>query len=225
MLHNQNAYLLINKGEPFAKGTSIPISKSKIIIGRHDPKKEPDISFINPVISRNHLIIELKNGSYYAIDTSSKNGTLINGKKLTKSVYYDIHNGDQLQLADDAAILHFSCEAQISTITIQEKEKDLYVDFNHSRRELFILDKKIVLSGNLYNLFYVLYQNRGKVVSHSEIKKSVWAERACDENGIPFTSDEEINVLIMRLRKKLGPYRWIINNLRGHGYMLNTNQL
>jgi pSer/pThr/pTyr-binding forkhead associated (FHA) protein len=221
MPRHQNAFIFIEKGEPYSKGTLILLSKKRITIGRHFTDDQPDIALNNPVISRDHLIIEWKNGSYRCIDGNSKNGTKINDKKLEKSTYYEIHNGDRLCLADDAAILLFSYNARPTTLTIPIDTKELNIRFNAERRELFVDDKKIVLSGNLYKLFEVLYNNRGKVVSHSEIKEAVWSDRARDEKGDPLTTEEEINVLMMRLRKKLGTNSKLLNNIRGYGYLLD----
>ncbi|MBU1055524.1 MAG: FHA domain-containing protein [Proteobacteria bacterium] len=215
------AYIFIEKGNPYDKGTLIPLSKKSISIGRQFSADEPDIAFSNPVISRNHLLIEWKNGSYQAVDKNSKNGTKINDKKLEKSTFYELGNGDRLRLANDTAILLFSYEVKPTTVTMHEESEELQIRFNADRRELFIESQKIVLRGNLYELFGVLYKNRGKVVSHSEIKEAVWPERARDEKGEPFTSEEEIHVLMMRMRHKLGAYSRFLNNIRGYGYILD----
>jgi DNA-binding winged helix-turn-helix (wHTH) protein len=221
MPRHQNAFIFIEKGEPYTKGTLILMSKNRIRIGRHFTDDQPDIALNNPVISRDHLVIEWKSGSYRCIDENSKNGTKINDKKLVKSTYYEIHNGDRLSLADDAATLLFSYNARPTTLTISNDSEALNIRFNTERRELFIDGKKINLSGNLYKLFEVLYNNRGKVVSHSDIKEAVWSDRARDEKGEPLTTEEEINVLMMRLRKKLGANSKILNNIRGYGYLLD----
>jgi len=215
------AYIFIEKGSPYEKGTLIPLSKNRIVIGRQFSADEPDISFSSPVISRNHLLIEWKNGAYYAFDKNSKNGTKINDHKLEKSTCHELGNGDRLRLADDTVILLFSHEVKPTTLTLPEASEKLDIRFNAERKELFIEGQQIVLRGNLYELFCILYNNRGKVVSHSEIKEAVWPARARDEKGELFTSEEEIHVLMMRLRHKLGVYCRFLSNIRGFGYILD----
>lgn len=221
MSRTHKAYIYIEKGKPYEKGTLIPLSKNRISIGRQFSADKHDISFSSPVISRDHLIIEWKNGSYHVFDQNSKNGTKINDQKLEKSTCRELGNGDRLRLADDTAILLFSYEVKPTTLTLSEESEKLNIRFDAGRRELFIEGRKIVLRGNLYELFGILYKNRGKVVSHSEIKEAVWTERARDEKGEPFTSEEEIHVLIMRLRHKLGVHSRFLSNIRGYGYILD----
>jgi pSer/pThr/pTyr-binding forkhead associated (FHA) protein len=221
MTRPHKAYIFVEKGNPYDKGTLIPLSKNRISIGRQFSADEPDISFSNPVISRDHLFIEWKKGLYQAFDKNSKNGTKINDQKLEKSTSYELGNGDRLRLANDAAILLFSYEVNPATLTLSEESDKLNILFNAERRELFIEDQEIVLRGNLYELFEVLYKNRRKIVTHSEIKEAVWPERARNVKGELFTSEEEIHVLMMRLRHRLGGYSRFLNNIRGYGYILD----
>lgn len=215
------AYILIEKGKPYDKGTLIPLSKERISVGRNFAADEPDISFNSPVISRNHLLIEWKNGSYHALDKGSKNGTKLNDQPLKKSISHELGNGDRLRLANDTAILLFSYEVNPNTLTQPVQTEKLHVLFDTERRELFIEGQKVILRGNLYELFGVLYKNRGKVTTHSEIKEAVWPERARDRKGELLTTEEEVHVLMMRLRHKLGVHSRFLSNIRGYGYILD----
>lgn len=215
------AYLLIEKGPPHEKGESILLTNSTTIIGRHALTDEPDISFSNPIISRNHLRIEWRENSFFATDQNSRNGTSLNGKYIDSSRSYVLHNGDRLSLANDTVVLLFLYEMGATTIPLQQYAEQTCFHFDSERRELVVDGKRIELHGNLFGLFSILYQNSGKAVSHQEIKKAVWPDRARDKNGSPNATEEEIHVLVMRLRKKLGDYGRLLTNVRGYGYLFD----
>lgn len=221
MSRMHKAYIFIEKGKPYDKGTLVPLSKDRISLGRHFSPDEPDISFDSPVISRDHLLIEWENGSYRALDKNSKNGTIINDQPLKKSISRTLINGDRIRLANDTAILLFSYEVNPNTLTQPVQTEKLHILFDSERRELVIEGEKVILRGNLYELFGVLYKNRRKVTTHSEIKEAVWPERARDRKGELLTTEEEIHVLMMRLRHKLGDYSRFLSNIRGYGYILD----
>jgi phosphoserine phosphatase RsbU/P len=69
----------------------------RCVLGRH---KECDISDIfadNSNVSRFHALLELVGGRYYIEDKGSRNGTFLNGRRLTGRE--PLHNGDQLGIA------------------------------------------------------------------------------------------------------------------------------
>ena len=57
-------------------------------------------------------------------------------------------------------------------------------------------------------------------MTFDELKEVVWAERKNEEAFSPDVGTDEINVLLYRLRKKLGTKNNLIKNIRGCGCML-----
>ena len=83
---NQNAYLIVNS-EVF------PIKNLLTNLGR---KLDNHIVLNDPRVSRNHAQIRVMDNQYILLDLNSTGGTLVNGKKISKSVLY---SGDSISLA------------------------------------------------------------------------------------------------------------------------------
>lgn len=54
----------------------VPLSRGHVTIGRHP---EQDIQILDRVVSKEHCVIEFKNGRYSVRDAGSRNGTYVNG--------------------------------------------------------------------------------------------------------------------------------------------------
>jgi pSer/pThr/pTyr-binding forkhead associated (FHA) protein len=213
--------LIIEKGEPYEMGKIIPLQKKTITVGRISGDFQPDIAFANSYISRKHLSIKYEEGHYLCADRDSTNGTKLNNDDLEKDVFVTLKNGDRIILAKSDALIVYSDDFDLETQKVPQVGDRIPVSFNDERRELTINNRSITLTGNLYALFIILYVNRGKGVSHDEIRKAVWTEREKDYNGIPIATEEEIMTNIMRLRKKFQEYPYTIKTLRGFGYLLD----
>jgi hypothetical protein len=93
---------------------TIPIAE-KMIVGRWSEAasdEQPDInlehfSAIQHGVSRRHLMIEWKGVHAYITDMDSKNGTWLNGTKLSPYTEQMLCNNDELQLGDLKIIVCF----------------------------------------------------------------------------------------------------------------------
>ena len=221
-MHNDSpkAFLIIEKGSPHFKQEILYLDQERVLIGRATDQQQPDISFSSPYISRRHLEIARLQDKFTAIDFASKHGTRLNGKLLEKGVSYELIHGDRISLAANEAILVFCLGEQPDETISDGFVAQTDVILNEERQAVLIEGELIELTGNLYELFRCLYIKRGGVVRHAEIKKIVWSDRQLDPNGIPLVGEEEISTLVRRLRERLGPYPYLISNVRGCGYML-----
>jgi pSer/pThr/pTyr-binding forkhead associated (FHA) protein len=84
--YTPNAYLIVNS-EVF------PIKSQLTNLGR---KLDNHIVLNDPRVSRNHAQIRVMDSQFILLDLNSTGGTLVNGKKITKSVLY---SGDSISLA------------------------------------------------------------------------------------------------------------------------------
>ena len=76
----------------------IIINKAEFSIGKERSRVDYCISNDNSV-SRLHLKIRVRDGRCYVVDMGSKNGTYINGNKLTPNYETMIQNGDKLRIS------------------------------------------------------------------------------------------------------------------------------
>lgn len=103
----QNPQLLVRPlhGEPFR----FSIDKPVVSIGR---SKRNDLVLADQWLSRNHAEIRLENGAYYICDLQSRNGTMVNGVRISSHV--PLQSGDVVTLGDQT--LTFDHESSGSVI-------------------------------------------------------------------------------------------------------------
>ena len=80
-------------------------------------------------------------------------------------------------------------------------------------------DVKIQLTEKEFLLFVLLYENKGKTVSDSEIVSSVWSDETNEGSNIAAVY---VNYLRKKLDERLG--KKIIYRVRGEGYTLKINE-
>jgi pSer/pThr/pTyr-binding forkhead associated (FHA) protein len=226
-----DAFLIVERGEPYQPGEASPLVGEKVLLGRASQDEQPGIPLTSPFISRRHATIERKGRAYFLTDLGSRHGTSLNGKRLAPGEPRELRDGDRLSLARDEVVLIFSTAAPAGSETWDYPESQpesgadqvpgspLIVD--PERREVTLCGRPLDLTGKLYDLFQLLYENRGQAVSARDIKKAVWKERALGADGMPLVTDDELRTLVYRLRKRLGPYGSLIRTIKGYGYMLD----
>lgn len=89
----------------------------------------------DPCASRNHALIqELEPGSYYLIDLGSRNGTILNGKRI--SFPSPLKNGDQITIGEST--IQFCCPTlEPSQVQMDEQTTDTML--LHRRRLITVL--------------------------------------------------------------------------------------
>ena len=75
-------------------GRTYPIVGDDMIIGR---SPNADVTIDHPTVSRQHARLKWINGRYRLFDLGSKNGTMVNGKRVQSTMLRD---GDKVQLGD-----------------------------------------------------------------------------------------------------------------------------
>jgi hypothetical protein len=231
MQQSPHAFLIVEKGEPYGAGDVVPLVGDKTLLGRSSQEYEPDLAFDSPYVSRQHSTIEYSEGAHTLTDLDSRHGTFLNGSRLTPGEAYDLEDRVRIILARDEVVLTFSvahptgsetwdyAESRSETLSTQKPGPVVVLD--RERREVIIDGRMLDLTGKLYDLLCLFYENRGRVVSHVEIKRVVWQERELGADGMPLVTNEEVATLIYRLRRRLGPHAYLVRTVPGYGYMLD----
>lgn len=219
------AFLIVEKGNPYRWGEILPLREGKVLLGRTWKGQQPDISFDNLYVSRFHARIDCTQGLFTIADLpSSKHGTRVNGRQIEKDVPHTLKHGDEIQLAAGEVVLVFcSSLAPGETLDFPSKGPKVGLALDEAKRGAVVNGRLLPLSGKPYQLFRVLWLNRGRAVSDDMIRNEVWPERAPDprdEKSIPLVDDEEISALVHRLRAHLGEHGGLIRTIRGYGYLL-----
>lgn len=225
------AFLIMEQGTPYAHGTILPLQFNKNLIGRMTVAGAPDISFTNLLISRNHCIIEYRDEEWILFDLDSRHGTMVNNRKVAQSEEVPLSNGDQVQLANEIVSFRFvlqpisentmdpaSTQPEYQPSGAGVSENSFCVDMD--KLQILIDEQAVQLSAKEWELFALLYRNRNKVMTYETIMNEVWKERILDHHALD-VSHEEVNILIFRLRKKLGQHSSLLKTIRGRGFIFD----
>lgn len=221
-----NAYLIVEKGEPFVIGQKINIMSDEIILGRSSAAGAADIHFSNYLISRKHCCIRYKDNKPLLYDLGSKHGTLLNDNKMLEHQPYIINNKDRIGLAMGIVVVrYFQSVQQEDTIdftqTHEIRQKSILpLVFDYRKMECKMDGIAINLSSKEWLFLTLLYKNMNRVVTYEEIKFTVWSERNTKSSLIIDVGLDEINMLIYRLRKKMQERGGMIKTIRKIGCIL-----
>jgi pSer/pThr/pTyr-binding forkhead associated (FHA) protein len=197
-------------------GREYDLPNRTIVIGR---APENEIVLEDQFASRHHAEIRYIDGAYQIYDLNSKNGVVINGRKLPPGGAAWLEDGVEITLASTSFRFHDPAATVTAPSLIAVREPALRVD--PTTRQVYvdgvILDPP--LSVKQFDLLWFLYQSRGRVVSKDEIAGAVWPEAQGD------VYDANIDRMISRLRSRIEPAGnndepRFIATVRGYGYQM-----
>jgi len=178
-----------------------------------------DVVLDNPYVSRQHVEIRRERGGYLIRDLASKNGTFINGARLTADVHW-LRTSDRIELAPGQIVLRFQDWNTTTTLPVvgASLPEELVVDTRS--REVIIQGAKVQppLSRKEFDILGLLYERRGEACNKDQIAARGWPDREGGDVG-----DQEIEQCVRRLRLRIEPDpsqpRHILT-VRGFGYKL-----
>lgn len=196
-------------------GTEYELVDEVSIIGR---AADATIVLDDQFASRHHAEIRRIDNAYQIHDLSSKNGILVNGRRLAPGSTNWLDDGNELQLASTRFRFRDPSATMTAPSLLAVGEVALRVD--ESTRQVFVDGNVLAppLSVKQFDLLWFLYQNMGRVVSKDEIAQAVWPELEGD------VYDANIDRMVSRLRSRIEPDneddpRFVVT-VRGYGYKL-----
>lgn len=194
------------------RGSRVLVDEAELILGRGE---ECDVVIPDRQVSREHARIRLEGEGYVLEDLGSKNGTFVNGQRLSEP--HLLQDGDEIQIAFCCKVAFVGAEATAPVI-LEEPLRGLRLDPEGKR--VWVGGRELVppLSLAQYRLLALLYEEPGRVYSRDEIVGAVWPED--EREGI---SEQAIDALARRLRERLAevdPDTQYVLTVRGHGFRL-----
>ncbi len=195
-----------------------------MVLGRDD-----GCDIVIPVrqISRQHLRL-LQHGSSCVIeDLSSKNGTWVNGYRLTGM--RELEDGDEIRVAKDIRLRFVGSGATapatarvLPDVIPSGAMTGLRLRLDPESRQVTIKNATLdpPLSLHQYRLLEILFASQGGVCSRGDVVGAVWT----DAMGLG-VSEQAIDALVRRLRDRLAeldPTHQYIVTVRGHGFRLDN---
>ncbi len=219
------ARLLVERGDPYARGTCFSLQPDKITLGRSSASFSPDIAFASRLVSRRHCSFELLDGRWTIRDLGSRHGTTLNGRPLPHAPSA-LASGDKIGLAANVVMLRFTlaeeAEQTLSfgdTQPVNDPPQGAPVVVDTARKTLFVGQTEVSLSVKEWRLLELLYENRNKLVPYAAVRREVWSERPLVD-GVSDVGLDELSILVYRLRRKLGAHGRILTTRRGQGCIL-----
>ena len=196
------------------KGREIPLAPELLTIGRLEGS---DVLVSDRLASRHHAEIERKRGQYVLRDCDSRNGTFVNGERLSEPRV--LRDGDEIQIGLEFRALYIDPEATGALGTVGViSSRGLGIDAE--AREVWVKGKKLSppVSKAQFRFLMLLEKNPGQVHSRDEVVAAVWPLDVVE--GV---TDETIDALVGRLRRRIAaadPDHQYIVTVRGHGFKL-----
>lgn len=173
-------------------------------------------------VSRYHSRLMPSSDGVILEDLDSKNGTYVNGQRITESMV--MQDGDLIQIALAQHFVYLSSDATMPLDShIASNEEPVYsLHMDNRSRRVWVKRQELIppLSVQQFRLLHVLFEHRDQVVSRQELVESIWG----DEQG-EGVSEQAIDALVRRLRDRLGAldseHAYILT-VRGHGLRLDN---
>lgn len=178
-------------------------------------------------ISRQHLRLHSDKGACVVEDLRSKNGTWVNGFRLTGM--RELEDGDEIRVAKDIRLRFVGSGATAPSTTRVLPDMipsgavtGLRLRLDPESRQVMIKDTVLdpPLSLPQYRLLEILFASQGGVCSRNDVVETVWP----DAMGLG-VSEQAIDALVRRLRDRLteldGEHQYIVT-VRGHGFRLDN---
>jgi pSer/pThr/pTyr-binding forkhead associated (FHA) protein len=95
-------------------GKAFPVGDGPVILGRNSStlnlKNDIDLSNLDTkkIVSRRHAMIQRKDNDFILHDLDSRNGTFVNGERLSSAQPHTLASGDVIVLGTDGVRLTFN---------------------------------------------------------------------------------------------------------------------
>lgn len=164
-------------------------------------------------VSRHHARVRRERDQYYIEDLGSKNGTLVNGRRISGPTL--LADGDEIQVSP-LIPLAFVGYAATAPLPLEPEARGL--EFDPATRDVRVRGRVLdpPLSQAQFTLLSLLAEEPGRVYSRDEVIAIVWPEAQAE--GV---SDEAIDAMVRRIRlrlRELDTSHEYIVTMRGYGF-------
>lgn len=191
-----------------------PLAKPVITIGRW---ADNDVVVDDRWVSRYHAHIRRDGERYLVEDLDSKNGTLVNGQRITGPVA--LADGDEVQVTP---LVKLTFVGYGATAPLPAEAQTPGIELDLAARQVYVRGRLLdpPLSHAQFTLLDLLASQPGRVFSRDEVIAAVWPEDSAE--GV---SDEAIDALVRRLRlrlRELDEQHEYLVTVRGYGFKLEV---
>lgn len=173
-------------------------------------------------VSREHARIRRQDNAFWIEDLDSKNGTHVNGQRLTPGAPQRLQDGDVIQVALAIQLIFVGTEATVPLVGEARSDRAGRLRIDRLARRVWIGEREVdpPLSVPQYRLLETLYEAGDQICTRDDIVGVVWPEVL--GAGV---SEQSIDALVRRLRDRLAeidPVHQYVVTVRGHGFRLDN---
>lgn len=177
--------------------------------------KDNDVVVNDRWVSRYHAQIRRQGEQHVIEDLKSKNGTLVNGRRIAEPTV--LTDGDEIQVTP---LITLAFVGHGSTAPLPGELQTARLELDAGARQVRLRGQSLSppLSHAQFVFLALLAEQAGRVYSRDEVIAAVWPEDQAE--GI---SDEAIDALVRRVRlrlRELDPDHEYIVTVRGYGFKL-----
>jgi DNA-binding response OmpR family regulator len=212
-MQKEAALLLWMEGEDI-KGRWT-LARPVTTIGRWD---DNDVVIDDRWVSRYHAQLRREDEHYSIHDLDSKNGTYVNGRRITAPT--ELADGDEIQVTPMIRLVFVDYG---STAPLPASSRPPGLELDMVARQVYLGGRLLdpALSPAQFAFLSLLTEQPGRVYSRDEVIEHVWPDDLAE--GI---SDEAIDALVRRIRlrlRELDPNQEYIVTIRGYGFKLEPS--
>jgi hypothetical protein len=193
-------------------GRSYPLNPGVTTIGRDE---ENDVVVASDHVSRRHAEVRWDGGGFILLDLGSKNGTLLNGRRV--AVPEPLRGGDEITLPTAPAVTFVVAVTEETVTFASGAEPPEGVRIDTHAAAVYVDGGVVRVSAKEYRTLAQLDAREGGLVTKEELAEAVWPEYG------GAVADYNIEQMISRLRRKLEvdpeQPRYLLT-VRGLGYRL-----
>jgi hypothetical protein len=169
-----------------------------------------DIVLDDPYVSRDHCLLEGVDGHVRVTTTQGRNHILVAGHEVDTAL---LTSGEAFIVGHTT--VRVRCVVQNTddeTLPLHQERGVLAL--RPSTRELVTVDGTLVaqFSASEFSVFDLLARCYPDAASHARVGEAVWRDVGYDQY--------QIHRLIQRIRRRLGDWEGLLENVRGAGYRL-----
>lgn len=187
--------------------TTVPLDRANVLIGRD---KTCDLCLRDAYVSRHHCWVERQDDSWYVRDLGSRNGTWVNGARVTQPT--EVESGAVLKVG--RTLMRVEETTESTETSYQPPWPTLDLDFTHKTARL---DDQLVLpplTDAQWKALVLLWERRGRAVTREEIAANVWPELSRQD------ASRHVDRLMERIRMRLGDVEAVLIQPSADGYLL-----
>jgi DNA-binding winged helix-turn-helix (wHTH) protein len=198
---------------------SVQLESTLVRIGR---EAGCELVLASQFVSRQHAELRAVDGRFELVDLGSRNGTLLNGRRLEANTPIALNDNDSFRIEEFSVRFVAKDDSAETLVPLRRAADELFVDTE--LMEVWIGERRLELrQARVLKLLAFMYVHRDRVCSEEELGNHVWSSDVDVVPGVPLFDPNSLYQLIYLARRAIEAAprqpRYLVN-IPGLGYRL-----